>query len=374
MTENIDNKALRLEDYPHPSLAVDPIVLTVENNKLCLAVEQGPSMPSLPGTFVHQGETLIQAANRALEKKLGLGDINLRQLHVFDAPGRDPRGWVFSVAHLALVRPGSLNSSKVLLLPVDQLPAMAYDHVDMVQMALTKVREEYLVHPDPWDLLDVFTLKELRELHLAIVGEAELPARDTFRRMMEPQLSPTGEMSTGSVGKPSRLFTKASKQDLFDVAMSEPKSERSRRISSSLKITSPRKRSAANYRDSSVPERLMPLEAMGSMKYVEPDYSETLFDAMRQEYAVPVDSTAFLNAPSWDSEPETETADFAVELYWEKRPTSVRNNLTLEEAEKVFETFRRRLSTSLSEFPPDERPTRLLLRDSDGTLRQEEHF
>lgn len=372
MTENSNSQALRLEDYPHPSLAVDPIVLTVAENKLCLAVEQGTPPPSLPGTFVHEGETLIQAANRALEKKLNLSNINLRQLHVFDAPGRDPRGWVFSVAHLALVKPEELNSSRVKLLPVENLPEMAYDHNEMVQLALTKVREEYLVHPDPWDLLDVFTLKDLRELHLAIVGEAELPARDTFRRMMEPQLSPTGEMSTGSVGKPSRLFTKASKQDLFDVAMSEPKSERSRRISSSLKITSPRKRATASYRDSSISAGFMPPEAMGSMEYIEPEYSGTLFDAIPQEYTVPVDPSAYLNMPSLDSEPET--ADFAVELYWEKRPTSVRNNLSLEEAEKVFETFRRRLNTSLSEFPPDERPTRLLLRDADGTIRQEEHF
>lgn len=368
MTENADRQALRLEDYPHPSLAVDPIVLTVENNRLCLAIERSTNQPSLPGTFVHQGETLIQAAHRALENKLGLSDINLRQLHVFDAPGRDPRGWVFSVAHLALVRPRSLNSSKVLLLPVDQLPSMSYDHEEMVQMALTKVREEYLVHPDPWDLLDVFTLKELRELHLAIVGEAELPARDTFRRMMEPQLSPTGEMSTGSVGKPSRLFTKASKQALFDAAMSEPKTERSRRISSSLNITSPRKRSSPRYVDG-----LALMGSMGSMETVDFLESPSFDSQLPPSYSVPTEATGPLHMPNFESEELIQT-DFAVELYWEKRPTSVRNHLSLDEAEKVFETFKRRLSTSLSEFPPDERPQRLLLRDSDGNVKREELF
>lgn len=367
MSDNTDNKALRLEDYPHPSLAVDPIVLTVVDHRLSLAVEQGPPPPSLPGTFVHQGETLIQAANRALEKKLGLSNINLRQLHVFDAPGRDPRGWVFSVAHLALVKPEQLNSNRVHLLPVDHLPHMAYDHNDMVQMALAKVREEYLVHPDPWDLLDVFTLKELRELHLAIVGEAELPARDTFRRMMEPQLTPTGEMSTGSVGKPSRLFTKASKQALFDAAMSEPKTERSRRISSSLNITSPRKRAAARMSERSM--SFMPPDEIG---LPESGYEGTLFEEISHNYVLPRESFEPLQMAFLEG--EGEPTDFAVELYWEKRPTSVRNNLSLEEAEKVFETFRRRLSTSLTEFPPDERPKRLLLRDADGTIRNEERF
>lgn len=370
MNESTNDKALRLEDYPHPSLAVDPIVLTVSAQRLCLAVEQGPPPPSLPGTFVHQGETLIQAANRALENKLGLIEINLRQLHVFDEPGRDARGWVFSVAHLALVRPEQLNSSKVSLLPVEHLPDMAFDHNDMVHMALVKIREEYLLHPDPWDLLDVFTLRELRELHLAIVGEAELPARDTFRRMMEPQLMPTGEMSTGSVGKPSRLFTKASKQALFDAAMSDSESERSRRISTSLNITSPRKRSSTRSSDR-------------SMRYVDSDASE-MPDAMgfslpemTLESATmgsipPPNPFDMLHMPSLDE--TLGSKDFAVELYWEKRPTSVRNELSLDEAEKVFETFRRRLSSSLSEFPPEERPERLLLRDGGGHIRREERF
>lgn len=359
MNENEYQEGLSLEDYPHPSLAVDPIVLTVANHKLCLAVEDSTLPPSLPGTFVHQGETLIQAANRALEKKLGLNDISLRQLHVFDAPGRDPRGWVFSVAHLALAKPEQLLSKKVQLIPIENLSEMAFDHKEMLQMALSKVREEYLIHPDPWDLLDVFTLRELRELHLAIVGEAELPARDTFRRMMEPQLSPTGEMSTGSVGKPSRLFTKASKQVLFDAAMSEPKSERSRRISSSLNISAPRSRSSSRLR-----------KDLHSFGYLESDDTGSLDSSMADDTAE--SSTENFNIMPLEDAPQL--SHFTVELYWEKRPTSVRSNLSREEAEKVFETFRRRLATSFSEFPPDERPHRLLLRDSRGNVEREELF
>jgi hypothetical protein len=30
--------------------------------------------------------------------------------------------------------------------------------------------------------------------------------RDTFRRLMEPQLVDTGELSSGTVGRPARLF------------------------------------------------------------------------------------------------------------------------------------------------------------------------
>jgi hypothetical protein len=64
--------------------------------------------------------------------------------------------------------------------------------------------------PDPRQLLPhEFTLRDLQLIHEAIAG-APL-ARDTFRRAMEPQLTATGRLSYGTVGKPARLFTRKGK-------------------------------------------------------------------------------------------------------------------------------------------------------------------
>jgi len=58
-----------------------------------------------------------------------------------------------------------------------------------------------------------FEMRELLDVHEAIAGTT-LHARntlqkDTFRRSMEPHLHGTGELSSGSIGRPSQWFRRA---------------------------------------------------------------------------------------------------------------------------------------------------------------------
>ena len=57
----------------------------------------------MPGGFVEPTETVAQAAARELEEETALRDVRLVELGCFSRPGRDPRGWVVTVAHLGLV-------------------------------------------------------------------------------------------------------------------------------------------------------------------------------------------------------------------------------------------------------------------------------
>lgn len=207
MNDFLDPSGKSLTDYSRPSLAVDTVVFTVDTyyKELCVALVTGPDgEQALPGTFLHEGETLEQAANRALREKLGLSGLSPVQLHVFDSPTRDPRGWVISVAHIAVVPIELLRG--VDLTVVDDVEHLAFDHDAMMTKAIERVRADYSEKPDPWNLLETFTLKELRELHEAI--DPDTPLRDSFRRLMQPLVVDTGEMSSGSVGKPSRIWRK----------------------------------------------------------------------------------------------------------------------------------------------------------------------
>src|ERR1700754_3805735 len=57
---------------------------------------------ALPGGYVDHGETFAQAAERELAEETGLkGAGGLIRVGLYDAPDRDPRGRVISVAHLA---------------------------------------------------------------------------------------------------------------------------------------------------------------------------------------------------------------------------------------------------------------------------------
>ena len=97
-----------------------------------------------------------------------------RQLHVFDDPDRDDRGWVLSVAHVEVVRPEQLASrfaDTTRLVPVHAPGRLPYDHVDIITLAVDHIRSHYVDKPDPDRLLgDEFTLRELRLAHEAIAG------------------------------------------------------------------------------------------------------------------------------------------------------------------------------------------------------------
>ena len=88
-----------LTDYPRPSVAVDTAVLTVPDGAdtvHVLLVRRAGSHEkgawALPGTFLHDGETLADAVLRSLRDKAGVQGLAPRQLHVFDDPApRRPR-------------------------------------------------------------------------------------------------------------------------------------------------------------------------------------------------------------------------------------------------------------------------------------------
>ncbi|MCC3295904.1 NUDIX hydrolase [Arthrobacter sp. zg-Y411] len=209
---------LSLLEYPRPSLAVDTAALTVVDDDLRVLLvrrreEHHSGEWALPGTFLREREALAAAVLRSLRDKAGIEGRVPRQLHVFDDPDRDDRGWTLSVAHMDAVpfrdleKP--LQSDDVRLASVtvdaDLIAALPYGHADMVDLAVERLRQDYAQTPDPAGLISApFTLKDLRELHEAVAGRPLM--RDTFRRLMEPQLTGTGQMSDGARGRPSRLW------------------------------------------------------------------------------------------------------------------------------------------------------------------------
>ncbi|WP_457098960.1 NUDIX hydrolase [Microbacterium sp. P5_E9] len=239
-----DSSGRSLTEYPRPSIAVDTAVLTVPDGfPLSVLVVRDPESRTyrLPGTFLHEGERLADAVERSLRAKTGLRAVGAHQLRVFDAPQRDDRGWVLSVAHLAAVparkfehvdgpydrlgargagvlppskadaTPPALQAARdrdIALIPVEKARGLDFDHDEIVRRAVEHMRREYRARPDPFRLLpSTFTLRELHLLHEAVAGTS-LP-RDSFRRTMEQRLYETGSLSSGHVGKPAREFSQS---------------------------------------------------------------------------------------------------------------------------------------------------------------------
>ncbi|MFZ2173696.1 MAG: NUDIX hydrolase, partial [Rhodococcus sp. (in: high G+C Gram-positive bacteria)] len=160
MPEWMDSNGKRLADYEHPSAAVDTAVLTYCDDALqVLVVEHRLGKLALPGTFLHadgrRRERFADAAERALREKTGLSGIQFHQLAVFDDPDRDERGWVISMAHTAAVPFEALSDDAVLVRVIDGKPeqSLAFDHDDMVRLAVDNLRARYTQQVDPARLL-----------------------------------------------------------------------------------------------------------------------------------------------------------------------------------------------------------------------------
>lgn len=211
-----DSSGRTLEDYPRPSVATDTAVLTVVDGRLSVllvltndAMRGGSPEWRLPGTFLHRRETLVDAVRRSLRVKAGVEGLEPQQLHVFDDPDRDDRGWVLSVAHYDVVREERLpQSSRVRIVPIHSIPVLKYDHAKIISFAVDALRAQYRRAPDPARLLDEpFTMRQLRHVHEAIANERLLP--DTFRRSMLPSLEPTGDLFSEGRGRPAELYRRA---------------------------------------------------------------------------------------------------------------------------------------------------------------------
>lgn len=217
----------QLSQFPRPSVAVDTAVLcpVPDRGLHVLLTLSRDGRWQLPGSILRPQERLAEAVARCLREKARLVDRSPVQLHVFDQPDRDDRGWVISVAHLDVLSAadvglgesadGAVNGSgedgdvRRKLVPVHTVTELSDEHQEIVRVAVHRLRALHERTPDPFGLLpEEFSLRQLRSLHEVVAGE-ELQA-DTFRRTMLPLLDATGRAVTQGRGRPAQTFTRRS--------------------------------------------------------------------------------------------------------------------------------------------------------------------
>ena len=202
-------------------LAADPVVFTLLDGRLSVLLarrleEPQRGMFALPGGFVGAEESPEQTAERKLREKTGVGSVHLEQLRTYAAPDRDPRGWLPSIAYLALVPPGALpdqtpadrDASWHLL---DALPELALDHARIVDDGLWRLRarvadKAWFMRVGGGLLPEEFTLGQAQRLYEAIAGESLDPAN--FRRDVKATglLADTGRRRSEGPGRPGTLY------------------------------------------------------------------------------------------------------------------------------------------------------------------------
>ncbi|HLA56130.1 MAG TPA: NUDIX hydrolase [Flavobacterium sp.] len=99
---------------------------------------------ALPGGFVEEDEDLQDAAHRELLEETGVKIETSVQLKAFGKPGRDPRQRTVAVAFMAFVDGNTIakaadDAAEAAWFPVNKLPELAFDHLEIINFALTKI-------------------------------------------------------------------------------------------------------------------------------------------------------------------------------------------------------------------------------------------
>ena len=203
-------------------LAVDVAAFAMHAGELRVLLIRRGELPhaqtwALPGGFVQPGEELHEAALRELRTKtsVSLEPRHLEQFFTFGEVGRDPRGRIVSVAHLAVLPHGTVETRAgghtvgAEWLSAHTPPALAFDHRAILDRAIKRLqlRLEYANLALEF-LPDTFTLPELQTVYEAI-GHRELDKRNFRKRILAAGiLTPCGERRSG-VGRPAQLYRRA---------------------------------------------------------------------------------------------------------------------------------------------------------------------
>ena len=137
-------------NYPRPAVTVDALVFSRSGEGFYIALIRRAHPPfqgdwAFPGGFLDMDESLDQAVSRELLEETGLEDIILEQFYTAGDVHRDPRGRTITVTFIGFTPEEipALNAGddagEAAWFPVDALPALAFDHAEILQKALDKL-------------------------------------------------------------------------------------------------------------------------------------------------------------------------------------------------------------------------------------------
>ena len=226
--------------FERPSVTTDIVILTLDvSDELNILLIKRGEYPykdrwAIPGGFLAAGkESIDEAAARELKSETNIDNVYLKQLYTFGNPGRDPRTTVISVAYTALVPKHMLDikagddaeDAKLFTIKYDvngiiftnentviTETDLAFDHAEIIKMAITRLRNRIDYEDDAFNLLrdkNEFTISELKRIYETIKNRSlDLP---NFRKTFLRDYVSTGKVidlnrTEVSKGKPARLY------------------------------------------------------------------------------------------------------------------------------------------------------------------------
>ncbi|MFZ6654473.1 NUDIX hydrolase [Undibacterium sp. TJN19] len=212
-----------IHDYDLPLTSVDLVIFTIRDMSLQVLLVKRGDHPfkgewALPGGFidVRHDASLEATALRKLKEKTGVSAPYVEQLQGFGSKDRDPRGWSSTFVYFALISSDDVilqhggGADDVKWFPLmhnKKLPALAFDHADILDVALLRLRSKVEYTSLPAHLLSKeFTLSELQQVYEIVLGR-QLDKSSFRKRIKEGDFLAelAGRQRLGS-NRPAQLY------------------------------------------------------------------------------------------------------------------------------------------------------------------------
>ena len=204
------------KDYFNIAVSVDCVILGYANKELKVLLiesdlEEFKGLYSLLGDLVGPDEDLDTASYRVLKDRTGLDDVYLEQVLSFGNIDRHPSGRVVTTAYYSLLdirnHALQLSHNELSWHSVKDLKKLAFDHKEILDTCLKRLREQVMERPIIFNLLpSKFSLRELQEVYEAILGVGL--DRRNFRKkiMLKDWMTDLKEMETDVPHRPGKLY------------------------------------------------------------------------------------------------------------------------------------------------------------------------
>lgn len=206
-------------------LASDIALFTIKDKELLVRLirvqrpPHFPDNPGLPGGILDAKETAEEAARRHIESKAKISSdkIYFEQLYTFSGVNRDRRNRVVAVAYTGFVPWEKLsldereNTKEVYWQPVRQAKHLAYDHDEMLKVAVERLRSRVHYTTLMQKLVPrEFTLTELEQAYESVSG-TPLDKRNFRKKILKLDILTALEAKkTGGRFRPAQLYRFAS--------------------------------------------------------------------------------------------------------------------------------------------------------------------
>ena len=208
-------------------LAADALIFTIRDAQLFVRIThvhrppEFPNTKAFPGGLLKPHENGLDTALRVAHAKAHINTANVyfEQLYTFSDLKRDKRGRVVSIAYIGLVPWDHLSPTEqadddtAWWAPVSRAKKLAYDHDDMLMMAITRLRSRIQYTTVIAKIMPKeFTLTELENAYEIVLGH-DLDKRNFRKKILKLNIVKTvPRKRSGGRFRPAQLYTFVSKE------------------------------------------------------------------------------------------------------------------------------------------------------------------